>query len=99
MLTFIQNAFLFNILSKECARAFELLESVSALELPKCNRNGNYEQVFNLFKYQVYNKPFIFYFIKKQIQCRRGLCYCVDDDGSQTSVEVAERDMNNLICE
>ena len=30
--------------------------------------------------------------------CRRGECYCIDENGSQTSVEVLEDDVELLDC-
>lgn len=34
----------------------------------------------------------------KLLACRRGFCYCVDDDGKQTSVEVIDIHRNKLPC-
>lgn len=34
----------------------------------------------------------------KSVACRRGFCYCVDDDGKQVSVEVIDIHRNKLPC-
>lgn len=33
-----------------------------------------------------------------QLQCRRGNCYCVDEDGFQTVKEVSEANIEKLPC-
>jgi hypothetical protein len=34
----------------------------------------------------------------RPIQCRGGVCFCVDDDGNQTGLEVQENNLTELQC-
>ena len=34
----------------------------------------------------------------KKLACRRGVCYCIDSDGKQVSVEVIDIHKNKLLC-
>lgn len=56
------------------------------------------EKILYLLTYYLWNNIDIYLIMEFQIACRRGYCYCVDDNGYQISQEVRENEMRTLNC-